>query len=141
MRFLLVALLWLIIFGTVDVASAETPQELTTQCQKGEAAACFNLGYMYGNGTGVTQDDFKAVELYRKACDGQNATGCSNLGTMYAAGTGVTQDDFKAVELYRKACDGKYGSGCGQLGWMYEQGNSVRQSVTRFTSQIASQRQ
>ena len=37
-RFLLVALLWLITFGTVGVASAETLDELavlTKQCQKG----------------------------------------------------------------------------------------------------------
>ena len=63
MRFLLVALLWLITFGTVDVASAETPEELTRQCQKGDATGCVNLGRMYGQGKGVTQDDVKAVAL------------------------------------------------------------------------------
>ena len=106
MRFMFAALLWLITFSSVNVASAETDAEaLTKRCQKGEAGACWRLGYMYANGLGVTQDDFKAVEFYRKACDGQ------------------------------------FGGGCWQLGWMYEQGNSVRQSVTRFTSQIASQRQ
>ena len=112
MRFLLVALLWLIIFGTVDVASAETPQELTTQCQKGEAAACFNLGYMYGNGTGVTQDDFKAVELYRKACDGKDGGGCWQLGWMYEQGNGVRQSVADALTFYGKACDLKQKLGC-----------------------------
>ena len=35
------ALLWLITFSSVDVASADTYAEaLTKQCQKGEAAGC-----------------------------------------------------------------------------------------------------
>ena len=103
MRFLLVALLLLITFGTVHVASAETPKELTQQCQKGKAGACVTLGRMYADGTGVTQDFFKAVELFRQACDGQAAEGCWMLGLMYDQGTGVTQDAVKAVEFFRQA--------------------------------------
>ena len=158
MRFLLTTLLLLI--GTLGVVACNpaemteeqlrvaTPEEMTKQCQKGNAPACVLLGIMYDNGEGVKQDSFKAAELYRQAwelyrqaCDGKDANGCFNLGVMYDEGKGVTQDDFKAVELYRQACDGQFGGGCWQLGWMYEQGNSVRQSVARFTSQIASQRQ
>ena len=127
MRFLLAALLWLITFGTVDVASAETPEELTRQCQKGNAGACVTLGLMYA-GTGVTQDAVKAVELFRKACEGQQAGGCGNLGYMYGTGTGVTQDAVKAVDLYRQACDGQHANGCNNLGWMYANGTGVQQS-------------
>ena len=117
MRFLLVAFLWLITVGTVNVASAETDAEgLSKRCQKGEATACWSLGYRYDEGTGVRQDKFKAAEFYRKACDGQEAVGCANLGTMYEDGTGVTQDYSKAVELYQKACDGKNTRGCSNLG-------------------------
>ena len=53
MRFMFAALLWLITLSIVDVASAETLQELTTLCQKGDAEACSSLGYRYDNGTGV----------------------------------------------------------------------------------------
>ena len=119
MRFLLVALLWLITLGTVAVASAETLDELavlTKQCASGDAGGCVSLGVMYVNGTGVTQDFFKAVELYQKACDGKNAMGCNNLGLMYVDGTGVTQDAVKALELFRKACDGQEANGCANLG-------------------------
>ncbi|MCI6178773.1 MAG: sel1 repeat family protein, partial [Campylobacter sp.] len=48
----------------------------------------------------------KAVELYKKACDGGDMRGCRSLGTMYANGNGVEKDFSKAVELYKKACDG-----------------------------------
>ena len=67
MRRLLTALLLLIgTLGVVDIASAATPEELTKKCQKGNAPACVLLGIMYDNGEGVTQDYFKAVELYRQ---------------------------------------------------------------------------
>ena len=66
MRFLLVALLWLITFGTVYVASEQTPIELSEQCQRGNAGACLTFWRMYGNGTDVTRDFFKAVELFRQ---------------------------------------------------------------------------
>lgn len=51
MRFMFAALLWLIALETVGVTSAETPDELTRQCAKGNATGCFNLGTMYDNGT------------------------------------------------------------------------------------------
>ena len=67
---------------------------------------------MYVNGTGVTQDDFKAAVLFRKACDGQNADGCFNLGLMYQNGTGVRQSDVDALTFYGRACDLKDAGGC-----------------------------
>ena len=117
MRFMFAALLWLITFSSVDVASAQTPDELevtrvTKQCQKGDAGGCTNLGYAYAKGTGVTQDDFKAVEFYRKACDGKNATGCNNLGVSYHTGDGVRQSVEDALRFYGQACDLKDKDGC-----------------------------
>ena len=49
MRFIFTALLWLITFGTVDVASAETPEELLKVGQDGDAGACGALAGMYYN--------------------------------------------------------------------------------------------
>ena len=63
-------------------------------------------------GNGVTQDSFKAVELYQKACDGKNAEGCSNLGGMYEMGNGVRQSVEDALRFYGKACDLKEKLGC-----------------------------
>ena len=80
MRFMFAALLLLITLSSVDVASAQTVEELTEQCQQGNAGGCFYLGVMYVEGTGVRQDAVTAVELFRKACDGQYAAACFNLG-------------------------------------------------------------
>ncbi len=127
MRRVLTVLLLIGTLGVVDFASAQTPEELTKACQQGNAVGCFNLGVMYYNGQGVTQDNFKAVEFYQKTCDGQEAMGCFNLGVMYEKGDGVTQDHFKAVELYRQACDGKNALGCINLGYLYSVGKGVTQ--------------
>ncbi|MDD7323120.1 MAG: sel1 repeat family protein, partial [Campylobacter lanienae] len=61
----------------------------------------------------------KAVELYKKACDGGDMSGCGNLGSMYADGNGVEKNEQKAVELYKKACDGGYMDGCRSLDFTY----------------------
>ena len=47
---------------------------------------CFNLGFMYEEGKGVKQDDFKALKFYQKACGLNNGTGCFNLGLSYEEG-------------------------------------------------------
>lgn len=72
-RRILTIVLLLVTLGTVGTASAETPEELTKQCQSGDAKGCFSPGRSYQHGDGVKQDFFKAVEFYRKACDGQDA--------------------------------------------------------------------
>ncbi|MDT8338473.1 MAG: tetratricopeptide repeat protein [Sulfurimonas sp.] len=114
------------IMATIDKAAAVW--DAKKACDSGSALACNNLGAMYSNGTGVKQDNFKAVELYTKACDGGEVVGCGNLGVMYSNGIGVKQDYFKAVELYTKACDGGIGDGCSVLGNMYRYGTGVKQN-------------
>ena len=47
---------------------------------------------MYANGNGVEKDFSKAVELYKKACDGGNMHGCRNLVVMHTNGNGVEKD-------------------------------------------------
>ena len=112
-RRILAIVLWLIALGTVNVASAETDAEgLTKQCASGDARGCANLGVMYVNGTGVTQDFFKAVELYQKACDGKYGSGCGQLGWMYEQGNSVRQSVADALTFYGKACDLKEKLGC-----------------------------
>ncbi len=62
----------------------------------GNAAAQFNLGYMYANGEGVPEDDKEAVRWFRLTAEQGHAGAQSNLGSMYATGEGVTQDDISA---------------------------------------------
>ena len=47
-----------------------------TACDKGEALACYSLGYMYANGEGVDVDMEQAARLFQSACDSGDRVGC-----------------------------------------------------------------
>ena len=71
--------------------------------EQGETKAQYNLGLMYANGQGGTQDDTEAVRWYRKAAKQGEAKAQTVLGFMYDNGRGVTQDYTEAARWYRKA--------------------------------------
>ncbi len=64
---------------------------------QGNTAAQNNLGVMYENGRGVTQDDAEALRWYHKAAQQSYATAQYNLGVMYDKGQGVTQDYVQRI--------------------------------------------
>ncbi len=64
--------------------------------EQGHAKAQYNLGLMYANGRGVTQDYGEAVKWYRRAAEQGLATAQYNLGVMYSNGRGVAQDYVQA---------------------------------------------
>jgi len=86
-----------------------------------------NLGVMYENGLGVTQNYAEAVKWYRKAADQGFASAQLNLGFMYENGLGITQNDAEAVKWYRKASDQGNAIAQSNLGFMYENGLGVPQ--------------
>ncbi|WP_405029544.1 tetratricopeptide repeat protein, partial [Novosphingobium sp.] len=59
-------------------------------------------GVMFDDGEGVAENNPRAADLFRQACDGDNALGCTNLATLYENGEGVAKDTGKALALYRK---------------------------------------
>lgn len=64
--------------------------------QSGDAAAQFNLGLMYLDGTGVPQSVTHSVEWFRRSADQGYAKAQYNLGAMYAVGRGVRRDYISA---------------------------------------------
>ena len=73
-----------------------TLSEFRPLAEQGNASAQYNLGMMYANGQGVTQDYAEAVNWYRKAAEQGDDSAQSNLGLMYVMGKGVTQDNVYA---------------------------------------------
>jgi uncharacterized protein len=59
---------------------------------QGIAAAQNNLGVLYENGQGVSQNYAEAAKWFRLAADQGSATAQFNLGLLYAKGQGVPQD-------------------------------------------------
>ena len=66
----------------------------------------YNLGLQYLNGTGCTQNDFKALELFKKSADQGKSDGISMLGFMYEFNRGgAGYDIHKARMYYKQAAD------------------------------------
>ena len=55
-----------------------------------------NLGFLYGQGRGVSQDYAEAVRWFRAAAEQGDATAQYNLGVLYHEGRGVPQDFVRA---------------------------------------------
>ena len=70
------------------------------------------MAISYDDGEGVKQDKQKAVELYRKACEGESMDSCYNLADSYEEGEGVEKDIDKAIELFTRVCVSGDSEGC-----------------------------
>ena len=76
----------------------ERIEELIKLAESGDVEAQFNLGDMYLNGWGVSQNYTEAAKWYRKAAEQGFAGAQVNLGYMYNNGQGVAQDYSEAVK-------------------------------------------
>lgn len=71
--------------------------------EAGDPEAQHNIGYMYEEGLGVTQQYDVAMEWYRRAADGGLAEAEHNLGMMYVDGRGVAKSWAQGLIYFRKA--------------------------------------
>ncbi|WP_454997748.1 tetratricopeptide repeat protein, partial [Capnocytophaga granulosa] len=106
---------------------AEAVKWYRKAAEQGHAGAQKNLGGMYQNGQGVSQDYLEAVKWYKKAAEQGSVEAQTNLGWLYDEGKGVSQDYSKAVKWYREAAKQGYAEAQTNLGWMYENGKGVSQ--------------
>ena len=102
-------------------------REWTPLAEQGLADAQYNLGQMYAEGKGVSQNHKSAVKWYRLSAEQGNADAQFNLGLMYRKGQGVPQDDRTAVKWYRLSAEQGNDSAQTELGFMYEEGKGVPQ--------------
>ena len=98
--------------------------------EQGYARAQHNLGIMYYNGRGVTQDYAEAVRWYRMAADQGNARAQCNLGNKYSMGQGVPQDYAEAVRWYRKAAEQGDATAQYYLALCYKNGEGVPKDLS-----------
>ncbi len=73
--------------------------------EKGLAEAQCELGYMYAEGLGVTQDPEKSEHWYRMAANQGNGSALVSLGLMYYDGTVVSKNRLEAAKLWIRALD------------------------------------
>ena len=105
----------------------EVSPRMDAAAEQGLALAQHNLGFMYQQGRGVTQDDREAVRWYRAAAEQGNAKAQTNLGFMYYRGRGVARDDRQALRWYRAAAEQGDAEAQFNLGVMCATGKGVLQ--------------
>lgn len=110
----------------------------------GDSEGLYNLARVYSDGTHVSRDASKAMELLERAILQNNGSAILFLATMYNYGHRggdalgcvqgshlVSQDESKAVELYQRALQKseKWAVAAFALGKMYAQGRGVELDV------------
>ena len=99
----------------------------TFAADEGNAAAQYNLGVIYENGSGVAKQYKTAVRWYTLAADQGYAAAQYNLGVIYENGSGVAKQYKTAVRWYTLAADQGYVEAQYNLGVIYENGSGVAQ--------------
>jgi TPR repeat protein len=79
--------------------------ETKAKAEAGGAAAQFNLGLCYKNGTGVAADSRAAFEWFRRAATAGYAPAINAVGVCFKDGTGVAVDAKEAFTWYRRGAE------------------------------------
>jgi hypothetical protein len=76
-------------------------------CDGGEPVGCSNLGELYFDGRGVTQDRARALQLFASACqDDQRASGCAGVCvSWFTAGSLTSQLLASCTNAVQASCD------------------------------------
>ena len=86
-----------------DITSTSPFEDVRSCAEQGHATAQTELGFMYGSGRGILQDNAEAVRWYRLAAEQGDAVAQTNLGVMYSTGQGVQEDIVLAYMWYNLA--------------------------------------
>lgn len=76
---------------------------LRRNAEQGDAEAQYNLGMLYYEGHGVTQDYTTARQWWEEAAAQGNVWAQYRLGVLYKKGRGVPQNDATAREWFEKS--------------------------------------
>src|SRR5580700_10154670 len=117
-----------------DAAALSGPlADIVAAANRGDPAAQNQLGVKYAQGeNGLTRDDTKAVEWYRKAANQGLPKAQTNLGDMYFFGRGgLAQSNLDALSWYLKAAQQDWPDAQYRLGYMYEKGQGTDKDVTK----------
>ena len=99
--------------------------------EKGDARAQYNLGYLYANGRGVSQDYPAALAWYTRAAEQGFAPAQFNLGVLYSSDDGVPPDFPAALQWYRAAAGQGDADAQFNLGIAYALGQGVTQDYVQ----------
>src|SRR4051812_292680 len=95
----IILLISLLLFSSCDSAKTDTNEHrlflsLEKLAKDGNPEAQYDIGMMYNNGLGVSQDPAKAFEWFRKAADAGEPLASYKVGCYYAGQFGVVEMDL-----------------------------------------------
>lgn len=93
--------------------------------EEGMAEAQNNLGHMYEEGLGVTQNYQQAMAWYRRAAEQKLPQAQHNVGLLYHFGYGVRPNANEAVRWFRMAAEQNLAESEYMLGLAYYQGEGL----------------
>jgi TPR repeat protein len=100
-------------------------QEWLPLAQQGDAEAQNRMGYMYGYGFGVIQDDTQSMGWYRKAAKQGHIEAQMTLALIYGGSDVVPENDAESTKWYRRASEQGSGEAQYMLGLYYVDGVGV----------------
>ena len=95
--------------------------------QKGNAEAQCDIGLLFLDGLGTTQNYEVAMKWFKQSADQGYSKAQFLLGTIYEQGRGVAQDKKEAARWYRTAADQGFALAQYSLGNLYQSGSGVVQ--------------
>ena len=99
--------------------------------EKNNDVAQCQIGTMYRNGEGVTQDNSIAMKWYLKSAEQGNVLAQFCLGAMYYIGQGVAKDYAEAFKWYHKAAEQGKDSAMWSVALCYEDGTGVEKNIDK----------
>ena len=99
--------------------------------EKNNDVAQCQIGTMYRNGEGVTQDNSIAMKWYLKSAEQGNVLAQFCLGAMYYLGQGVPKDYAESFKWYHKAAEQGKDSAMWSVALCYENGTGVEKNIDK----------
>lgn len=123
------------ILTTMNVGIPLDENRGTEYLKKSDAAGCpmgtWQLGMSYHNGSGVTKDETKATELFKKSISGLKKLSKTNplaselLGESYEGGYGVSPKIKTGIEYFTKAAENGNAFAMRELSLLYYSGEEI----------------
>jgi len=101
------------------------------RAHRGDANAQYELGLLYGTGTGLALDLAKSAEWHRRAAEQGHDKAQAMLGLFYNTGQGVTKNQAEAIKWWRKSAAQGNADARFNLGMAYWQGDGVPQDFDK----------
>lgn len=90
---------------TLDLNYFKARKAFDRACDRDNAKACYNLGFMKQHGEGGDIEKSKAAGLYKKACELGDAVSCGKGAAAYRDAQGTAADLAVAAELAKRGCE------------------------------------